>query len=271
MVLKESASWLAAHGETVDVNDTLAGKLLGASRTMAMSRFLESHPAVVVLLRLLFYVQVGLILPWFTHVVPDTPFLALCPFSVVYAVYLYMMAPLTTLRALLTSFDVLYVLIVGTCGLIALCDILLWSATRTFFILAILLPCGIGIGVLFDALAPEAERLAGSRGVKTASFVGALLFTSIPVCFFFDLVPDVQVNEYKLAEVGGREVSFSTFSVMASSLTTIALFCLRWGVSAVRHPDSFLVLRGPMLKQAPFNNKATAIGASTEDLENQTN
>lgn len=246
------------------MDDTLSAKLLGANRTREASRFLEAHPPLVIVLRLLFYAVIVLLLPWLAKVVPDTLFLAIVPFRTIYPIYLYLTAPLTTLRALLTSFDVLYVLLLGIVGTVALIDILRWAPSRTFVLLLVVLPFEISLAVLFDALEPQAGRLAGPHSTTVASAVGVLLFTLIPLFIFFDVVPDVTVNNYPLGRVGGKDVSFSSFSLMASSFATLSAFFLRWGVSAFKFPQSFITLKASMRKQEHFNSEP---GVATLELQ----
>lgn len=250
--LEESSAWISIHGEEIDVNDTIAAKLVGAAGTRAMSRILETNPALLIFLRLMFYLTITLLLPWLARAVPEALFFAILPLGTIYPIQLYLTAPLTTLRALLTSFEVLYVLLLGSVGIIALCDLLDWIVGRSIVLLVVVLPLGVGLAVLYDAFTPQAERLAGPHATKVASGFGVVLFTAIPFFLFFDIIPDVKVKEYALGQLNGREVTVSNFSVMASSMGTISAFFLRWMSNSFKYPESYIALKAPMKKQSPF-------------------
>lgn len=261
--LEESKAWITIHGKAAHVKDTLAGKVLGINRAKSLSFFLESHPVLVLLLRLLFIVQIGLMFPWFIRLVPDPAYFAMMPTALIYPVYLYATAHLPTMVAILTSFEVIYVLILTFSGTIALCDILRWDTTRVMFILLILFPFAIFLSVTFDAIV-EMPRLSGLQAKKTGPFLGIVTFVGFPLLIFFDQIPDITVNEYPLGRIGGREVSFSTFSVMGSSYGTVAAFFFRWAVFSYRYPHSFILLKAPMLAQVPFNNHHSTARNSLE-------
>lgn len=84
---------------------------------------------------------------------------------------------------------------------------------------------------------------------------------------FLDVVPDITVNQYSLGQIDGRDVSFSTFSVMLSSFSTVAAFFFRWGVTGRRYPNCFIALKAPMLAQAPFDNSADEPVYAADDSE----
>lgn len=122
--LEQSEAWIGLYTEAVDVSETLAGKLFGARRAKGLSRFLETHLLALLFIRAAFYVSVALYLPWLARIVTDAAFFSTVPLGMLWALYLYSSAHVPTLRALLTSFDVVYIMLLATSGTVALCDIL---------------------------------------------------------------------------------------------------------------------------------------------------